>query len=261
MAVRDIPYPHFLIENSQRYEAYHSGNPGLPFSKVIAYVNAGVDVKAYSDIKTVEDPESISVILNKNFALPSGFVPEDMVDIGGGHMMREEAAMHFQKMRADMTDLGYRVQVITAYRSFQAQSNRFNGALASYSRESVERQFARPGHSEHQTGLTADILHRGIQRDESMSSARFEATGEYAWLRENAHNYGFILRYPREYREIHGFIYEPWHWRYVGVDIATAMFNESIGVFEEYYGKYLAPGVITRMETEHASRVWLSGFE
>ena len=254
--VPDMIYPHFLRRYSQRYEAYHARNPELPFSRVIAYVNAGVDIAGYSYIQTISNPDDTALMINKNFALPLGYEPADMVDIGYGSRLREEAAEHFLQMKADMFDLGYRIYVISTFRSFQTQAGKYNAALASFTRDYAERQFARPGHSEHQTGLAADILQRMISREESMSSIRFEHTGEYAWLRENAHTYGFIQRYPREYRDIHGFIFEPWHWRYVGVDIATAMYDEDISLFEEYYGMYLAPGVAGRRGNIQATRLW-----
>jgi D-alanyl-D-alanine carboxypeptidase len=256
----DMQYPHFLRENLQRYESYYETNPELQFSKVIAYVNANIDLGGYNGIQTVDDPESIAVLVNKNFELPLGYEP-DLVDAGYGVRLREEALEQYTRMKEDMADLGLRIYVIAAYRPYRTQASKFNAALASSGRASAERQFARPGHSEHQTGLAVDVLQRTISREEAMSALRFENTDQYAWMRENAHNYGFILRYPREYRDVHGFIFEPWHWRYVGVDIATAMFDEGIVLFEEYYGMYLAPGIAARSENGQAARSWALGYE
>ena len=252
----NIYYPHYLRRYAQRYEDYSARNPELPFSRVIAYVNAGVDIPGYSYIQTIDNPDDIKLMINKNFRLPPGYEPGDMADIGYGSRMRAEAARRFLQMKEDAAILGYRLVVISTFRSFQNQAGKYNEALASFTRERAEQQFARPGHSEHQTGLAIDILHRMKSREESMSDARFENTGEYAWLRENAHNYGFIQRYPREYRDVHGFIFEPWHWRYVGVEVATAMFDAGIGLFEEYYGMYLAPGVFIESENVLATRRW-----
>jgi D-alanyl-D-alanine carboxypeptidase len=91
---------------------------------------------------------------------------------------------------------------------------------------------ARPGTSEHQTGLTMDITAKsvGLELVES-----FENTAEGKWLASNAHNYGFILRYPKGKTNITGYAFEPWHYRYVGVDIATDIFNRGI-TLEEYMG-------------------------
>ena len=240
-------YPHFLENNRSRYEAFQIKNPDLPLDKVIAYVNAHVDFGFYNQIVTVDDPDSISVLVNKNFALPSGYVPS-LVSVGGSYRLRSEAAQHFTKMKTDMNDLGYKIHIMAAYRTYQTQANRYSNALRRSGRASADRQFARAGHSEHQTGLAIDVLHIG--GFEFMQHSDFHNTPEFAWLTENAHRFGFILRYPQEYRDIHGFIFEPWHWRYIGVFNATAMYLEGIRVFEEFYGRYLAPDILTKWETE-----------
>jgi len=238
ISASDVALPWFFLEtNRTRYTAYQAGNPGLPFEKVLAFVNVRVDKGFYNDIVTVDDPDSISVLVNKNFALPQGYVPSDLVSVGGNHRLRAEVAEQLEKMRAEMNSLGFRIFVVSTYRTHQSQANRHSNAARSFGIESADRQYARAGHSEHQTGLAVDLLQRTNVRN--MSQARFQDTAEFAWLTENAHRYGFILRYPNEYRDIHGFIFEPWHWRYVGVDIATAMYDEGIALFEEYYGKHL----------------------
>jgi D-alanyl-D-alanine carboxypeptidase len=236
-------YPHFIERNKARYEAYRALNPGLPYDIAIAYVNANVDKGFYNDVTVVKDPDNICVLVNKNFALPSKYEPADLVSISG-YRLRAEAAEHFLQMRADMNSLGYKIHIMAAYRTYTTQAARHSNAVRSFGLASADRQFARAGHSEHQTGLAVDIVQRtNIQ---FMTQAQFEKTKEFAWLTENAHNYGFILRYPREYRDIHGYIFEPWHWRYVGVDIATTMYNEGITIFEEYYGWNLAPEILAK---------------
>jgi len=228
---------HFIEENRSRYESFRVLNPDIPFDKVVALANANVDKGFYNEIVTVSDPDCISVLVNKNFALPNGYVPDDLVSIGGNHRMRKEAAEQFEKMWDEMYRLGYRVFVMSTYRTNQSQAGRYDNAVRTFGRASADRQFARPGHSEHQTGLAVDVLQRTNVR--YMTQARFESTKEFEWMTENAHRYGFILRYPSEYRDVHGFIFEPWHWRYVGVCIATEMFDEGIALYEEYYGRYL----------------------
>ncbi|MCL2201248.1 MAG: M15 family metallopeptidase [Oscillospiraceae bacterium] len=247
-------YPHFLAANSQRYKAFQVLNPDMPFGKVIALVNVNADIGFYVNIESVRDPYEVSALVNKNFALPSGWMPSDFVNIGGGHRLREEAAEHFSKMRTAVADAGLRLQVISTFRSYQTQAGTHSRGVARHGLASADRQFARPGHSEHQMGLALDILHRsGFQ---FMTQARFQYTREFAWLTENAHTFGFILRYPEQYRHIHGYIFEPWHWRFVGVEVATAMHYEGILLFEEFYGRYLAPEVLgqVRQELLRASR-------
>jgi len=247
-AAAEDTYPHYLEENESRYETYGEKNPNLPRDVVLAYVNANVDLGFYNGIETVENPDSKTVLVNKNFALPTGYEPGNLVSLDGGFQLRGEAAAQFGRMRTDMNAMGYRIYLIATYRTYQTQAGRYSNAVGIYGRDWADLQFARGGHSEHQTGFAIDILHTtGIP---FMVDARFENTREYTWLRNNAHRYGYILRYPREEMDIHGFLFEPWHWRYVGVAIATAMYDEGITLYEEYYGRYLAPGVIEKREVE-----------
>jgi len=237
-------HPHFLEENKQRYDAYRSENPDVPVDKVIAYVNADIDKGFYIDIQEVPNLNDVSLLVNKNFSLPPDWSPDDFVNTGGGHMMREEAAENFNLMRDAMVGDGLKVYVIITYRSYSAQRNTHGNALNQHGSALADRNWARAGHSEHQTGLAADILHKAF--DKSMHNARYQNTKEFEWLTENAYNYGFILRYPDQYKDLHGYVFEPWHWRYVGIDVATAMHNEEIALFEEFYGRYLAQGVLDK---------------
>ena len=238
-------HPHFIDANAQRYEAYQALHPNVPFDRIIAFVNVNMDKGFYEDIQVIEDPDNINVLQNKNHMLPSGWEPGDLVDIGGGQMMREEAAQHFNLMRDTIQDAGLRVNVIIVYRSFNTQQNTYGNAVSKYGRDTADRNWARPGHSEHQLALSADILHKAM--DGSMSNSGFQYTPEFTWLCENAHNYGFILRYPEAYKEFHGYVFEPWHWRFVGVEAASRMFDEGIALYEEYYGKYLIYEVFERV--------------
>jgi D-alanyl-D-alanine carboxypeptidase len=234
---------HYLEENSSRYEAFQDVYPGIPFDSVAALVNANVDFPPYTGIVTVDDPDSISVLVNQKFSLPSGYVPPDLVAISSGHLMRREAAEHFEMMRDEMLRLGYRVHVVVTYRSYQTQTATYNNAVARFGRVNADVSFARPGHSEHHTGLAIDVLHRGHDGGLMMNMG-FENSKQFEWLVDNAHEYGFILRYPNGYRQFSGFIFEPWHWRYVGVPVATAMREEGIALYEEFYGRYLVEGVL-----------------
>ena len=245
---------HYLEENESRYEAFQAKNPRIPYERMLAYVNADVDKGFYNVIATVANPDSVSVLVNKNFALPTGYVPPDLTAISGGSQMRSEAAGQFEKMREEMLSLGYRVHVVVTYRSYQTQTNTYNSAVSRFGSVNADVSFARPGHSEHQTGLAIDILHIG--GFEYMQHSGFEKTREFEWLTKNAHRYGFILRYPDGYRDIHGFIFEPWHWRYVGVFVASSMYFEHIALLEEYYGRYLSPEVIEKNKRTPTYSAW-----
>ena len=246
MVMETLPYIHYIDENSYRYAAFQELNPDMPFDKVIALVNARVDIAPFNDIIIVCDPYCYKVLLNQNMSLPPGWAPDNLVDIGHGHRLQEEAAYMFLQMREAMIEEGLRVVVISTFRTLACQRYNFNNAAARWGRASAQRQFALPGHSEHNAGLAVDIMHRW--HTEFMSDANFQNSREFAWLTENAHNFGFILRYPADYRHIHRFVFEPWHWRFVGIDAATTMFESGIGTLEEFYGRYHAHGVRQRHE-------------
>jgi D-alanyl-D-alanine carboxypeptidase len=237
-----VEYPHFFIENEHRYEEYHSNNPDMPFDVMIALVNVNIDKGAYTDVYPVADPDEISVLVNKHFELPPDWSPDDFTDIGGGHLMREEAAAAFILLREAMGEAGLNLTVVITHRSYATQRNHFNNAVNRLGLASAEGGFARPGHSEHQTGLAIDVLHRAHDGGLMMNMG-FENSRQFDWLVDNAHDFGFILRYPSGYRSLSGFIFEPWHWRYVGIPIATAMYNEAIALYEEFYGRYLVQGM------------------
>ena len=239
---------YYLDENSLRYKAYQAKNPNIPYEKVVAYVNANVDIGFYKEIEVVEDPNDISVLLNKNFILPSGHSPPDLVTTtSDGKQLRAEAAEAFEAMKAAARDNGFTLVIRSAYRNHWSQVASYNVFLERSGRESADRQSARPGHSEHQLGLAVDLAHKAGTTG-PLGATGFSTSQAFYWLLEHGHEYGFILRYQNGLSNIHGFIYEPWHWRYVGVEIATRMRDESITSLEEYYGRYLAPGVIAKME-------------
>ena len=240
--------PYYLEENITRYVAYRRSNPGMPIDRVVALVNANVDRGFYNDIEIVANPTDICLLLNKNFALPMDYAPPDLVTMGDGKQLRAEAAAAFTRMRIAAGNERLTLVVRSAYRDYWSQRVTHADFLSRFSRESAERQSARPRHSEHELGLAVDVLQRYVSG--ALGTASFEYSREYAWLLEHGHEYGFILRYPRDTRDIHGYIYEPWHWRYIGVEAATVMYYERISTFEEYYGRYLAPGVIAKRERD-----------
>ena len=245
--------PYYLDENESRYEAYQAKNPDMPFDKVVAYVNANVDYGAYNNIEVIKRPADLSALLNKNFILSAGYVPVDLVTLPGGGLVRAEAAAAFLEMKEAADRDGLALFVRSSYRTYNDQIASYNLVMENYGRDGAEASVARPGHSEHQLGLALDLAPApGLSGP--LTAMHFEETAQYTWLREHGHEYGFILRYPSEYMSIHNYVFEPFHWRYVGVKIATAMFDEGIAVFEEYYGKYLSPAVRLNKLQTRASR-------
>lgn len=227
--------PHYINENFHRYAAYQAQNPNLNYEIITALVNVNADIGFFQNIQAVYEPNSTAALVNKNFILPSDYVPDDLTDVGGGHKMRAEAAEQFLKMRDALYTEGLSLYARSAYRSYATQANIYSSRVVRDGEASADRWNARPGHSEHQTGLAVDVSQH------SGGASLASGTMQYDWMVQNAHQYGFILRYPENLAHIHGYSYEPWHWRYIGVEAATIMYDEGMATYEEYYGRYFAP--------------------
>ena len=198
---------------------------------VILFIAAAVHtVHAHS---VVDDPNDILVLVNRHYALPTGFKPDDLVPVGNGQTMRAQAADAFWDMHYAMNQAGLYLTVRSGFRSYETQRVLFNNAVNNHGRATAERWWQRPGHSEHQTGLAVDIFQRGFTGAQ-LNSARFQNTRHFAWLQQYGYTYGFIMRYPREYEHITGIAFEPWHWRYIGAESATYMRENGFVVFETY---------------------------
>lgn len=191
---------------------------------------------------SIDDPNSMQVVVNKQRPLnPIDWAPGDLVmpnvPSSNGQPLRAEAAAALEAMHAEATAAGVPFTLVSAYRDYNLQTSLFNNYAASDGVEAAETYSARPGHSEHQTGLAADI-------SECMGCGLSEAFGETPqgqWARANAHRFGFILRYDQGQQPVVGYVYEPWHFRYVGTEIAGDMQAKGIMNLEEYLGLPAAP--------------------
>jgi len=180
---------------------------------------------------SLSDPASPWVVVNKQRPLPSNYVPADLTPSG----LRTEADSHLKSLLTSAQNNGYPMRIISAYRSYAQQTATYNGYVASDGRAKADTYSARPGHSEHQTGWTAD-LGNGVCDLEIC----FGNTPAGKWLATNAHNYGFIIRYPEGKESITGYQYEPWHVRYVGVDLANQIYKSG-QTLEQFFGLPPAP--------------------
>jgi len=188
--------------------------------------------KFYKNIKNVKNPNSLDTLVNKNHRLDKFYKPNDLVLLDTRYsnenkFLREEAKINFEKLSSDASKLGYKIIATSTYRSYFYQNELYNYYVKSKGMEYADRCSARPGHSEHQTGLAVDVMGSNEDYDE------FELSIEFNWMINNAHKYGFILRYPKGKEHITGFKYEPWHYRYVGKDIATFIYENKL-TLEEY---------------------------
>ena len=150
-------------------------------------------------------------------------------------MLRKEAADAIAQLFEAAANEGLRLYGISGYRSYERQKNIYEQNVAVRGETETSLYSAKPGQSEHQTGLAIDISTPSIH---SALTSSFETTPEGKWLRENAPSYGFILRYPEGKENITGYAYEPWHFRYVGKELANYL--KSTGMTLEEYTQHLA---------------------
>ena len=193
---------------------------------------------------SVDDPASLWVVSNKRRPLqPTDYVPADLVPVPVPHTnapsLRQEAAnAAVALVQAARDEAGLELQSLSAYRSYSTQVSVYNGVVANQGQAAADLVSARPGHSEHQTGLAIDF--GSIPQVCSLQPC-FGETPHGIWLAENAARFGFHLRYPNGATPITGFSYEPWHFRYVGIDLAGELQSTGAVTLEEFFGLPAAP--------------------
>ena len=228
----DSQIPFFDIENVERYAQYGANHPDMAADEVVWRVNNHLDKEKYGFDVLVEDCHSLYVLVNKYFKLPDDFCPKDLVDVDG-ILMRSDAALAFTQMRDKAKAEGFSINAVNAYRSLEEQQNMYDYFCSTQSPELADASCARPGYSEHHTGLAIDI-------EGSIPGGRnIHKTPEAAWVRKNCYQYGFIVRYLPETVEITGSMAEPWHLRYVGKEVSRDMREKNINTFEEYRERFL----------------------
>ena len=189
--------------------------------------------KFYENIKVVKNPNDTLVLVNKNNKLKNDFIPNNLIKLDLKHSndekyLKKEAALAFYQLSSDAKKLGYRIIVVSAYRSYTYQEKLFDYYVKEKGINYALNCSAKAGHSEHQTGLAIDVEGSNFDYD------LFSESKEFVWMRDNAHKYGFILRYPKGKEDITGFKYEPWHYRYVGKEVAKNIYEKNI-TLEEYF--------------------------
>lgn len=223
---------YFIKNNITRYFNYLNNNTNLNSREIVASVNTNIDYGYYNNIKISNNQNSQSVIVNKFYTLNKDFIPNNLVNIepqyGYGYVDKI-LYENFIKMANDAKENGLNIYIASGYRSYEYQEKLYNQYVSKDGQENADTYSARPGHSEHQTGLAIDL---------NDISDSFGNTDEFKWLSENAYKYGFILRYPRDLTNITGYVYEPWHYRYVGNEIAKYIHETGI-TYDEYYEFFL----------------------
>jgi LAS superfamily LD-carboxypeptidase LdcB len=219
-----------------RYLAYGQADPSRSAQQVVTQVNIGLDRDFYTDTELIQDPADPLVLVNKYDFLPQSYVPE-VERLGsryGTGSLTPEAAAQFRAMADAALADGISLRSVSAYRSYSTQASLYQNYVRRHGQSQADTFSARPGYSEHQTGLAVDINTASI-------SAHFEDTPEYAWLQEHCTEYGFLLRYPQDGEAITGYTFEPWHYRYVGTEVAQFCTQQGL-TLEEYLAQQSVPG-------------------
>ncbi len=221
------------LNNYDRYVSY-SDETGEDEETTVMNVNLNLDKEDYTDYVEISK-FSYDIVVNKHRKLTENFNPH-LVTISEKYAAEKGlkasavAIKAFIKMANDAEKEGLGLIINSSYRSYEDQEDIENTYRDLYGENYVTKYVAKPGFSEHQTGLAFDIG--------SKTSNVFANSKEYKWMLENAYKYGFILRFPKKYENITGFRSEPWHYRYVGKKIAKYIYENDI-TLEEYFVLFL----------------------
>lgn len=242
---------YFEENNLERYIDYENNEDKLSsvydtasikekynYEDTVTFVNANLDKKYYTnDINlSDEEAEKIDVIVNKYYKLNKDYVPSDLEVVdskfsAGEQKLRKEAKDAFEEMCKKALEDNFKIYAGSTYRSYDYQLGLYNRYVAKDGFDAAETYSARAGYSEHQLGLAIDILNG---KWDYIS----ENDKEYEWLINNSYKYGFILRYPRGKEYITGYMFEDWHFRYLGVELANKV-KESGLTYDEYVARKL----------------------
>ena len=192
---------------------------------------------------TIDNPTIISIdeekwymtLVNSSYRIPDSYEPDLVYVCGSGERLDRNVAVHYEEMYNAAKKDGINLTPCSGYRSYELQERNYNNKVSFYESQGYSNKDAKvkaatiimpPGSSEHNLGYAMDIV---------CVDEWFEDTAEFKWLTENAANYGFIMRYPKDKQDITKVIYEPWHLRYVGVELAKELKDSGL-VLEEYMG-------------------------
>lgn len=230
-----INIKNFDVNKIDRYNAYLKDN-NYDLDKIVTYVNINLDKPFYTDTYEVDDSDSLLVIVNKYSHLTSNYKPKDLVYVDGAYgnkvPFREVLKDSFINLQdAAKKEININLMPTTAFRDESFQTTLYNKYVASDGKEKADTYSARPGYSEHQTGLAIDLKNMALT-DKRLTD------DNYKWLENNAYKYGFIIRYPKDKEFITGYEFENWHIRYVGKDNAKIIHDNNL-TLEEYVDLYI----------------------
>ena len=229
-----ISQKYYISKNFDKYVEYKTYHEDTTYEDVIAIVNVHANIGWYNETYEANIDDGYAILVNKFYYLNNDYERIDIQPISlqysySGNSAAEIVIENFKTMRDDCEEaLDVHLMVNSSYRPYSDQEEIYN-EYKKVSLKYADSYAARPGHSEHQTGLAIDITSL-----EHPQVKEFKESTEYEWLKNNCHKYGFILRYPEDKEHITGYNTESWHFRYVGTEIATQIYEEGISVQEIY---------------------------
>lgn len=223
---------YFKKENIDRYLNYKTKNSTLSDEQIIKDVNMDLDKTHYEDTKEAQRLNTETILVNKYNYLKDDYVPNNLENVSTSYALTNMKLVNyakdaFESLSKEAKKENLSIIAMSTYRSYNYQVNLYNRYVKEDGKEAADTYSGRPGHSEHQTGLAVDVFNN------KETYTNFEKTEEFKWMQEHAHEYGFILRFPKDKEKETGYQYESWHYRYVGKDIATYIKKHNIS-FEEY---------------------------
>ena len=229
----DKKIDYFNYDYIERYIQYKDNNKNLDIEQIIKNVNMNLDKTQYEDRIPAKKLNTEVILVNKYYYLEENYIPNNLEKINNQYALDnmklvKTAKEEFERLSKEAAKEGLNIIAMSAYRSYSYQIDLYNRYAKSDGKEKADTYSGRPGHSEHQTGLAVDVYNK------KLPYTSFENTKEYEWMMKNAYKYGFILRFPKDKEEETGYHFESWHYRYVGIDIATYIKENNIS-FEEYY--------------------------
>jgi D-alanyl-D-alanine carboxypeptidase len=229
------PYPgKDLTHEQEPQNSFLNSAPPEPIGEVKGIVTYEAVALPYSYQEIILKVEGAMILapVNKLYALPSWYVPPSLVSLTGevktigAETLRREILPHLKGLiTAAEKSCSTSISVLSAYRSYQTQASVYNYWVAKVGQQSADLGSARPGHSEHQLGTTVDLTSASVGYQ---LTREFGNTKEGRWLKENAHRWGFVLSYPEGKTEITGYVWEPWHFRYLGKEVATKIYQKGV---------------------------------
>lgn len=242
LAYNIIKETYYIDNYLEKYINYYQQNQELEYKEIITHINTHLDNEFYTNTEKTDDTLGKFVILNKHYYADESYEGEDLIEVDASYnlygttfKLSRECYEAFLKMYEDAKNAGYGFKINSAYRSYTSQVKIYQGWVNKDGQALADTYSARAGYSEHQTGYAFDV------RDYPFTNDDYSKTRSFTWVKENAYKYGFILRFPENKEYITGYQYEPWHYRYCGIECATYIYNNDI-TFEEYYEYFIKYG-------------------